>query len=58
MICRKCGSQDIGPTINSGVELINQCLSCGYWFDRAADGPEVEAIKNFSLLQIDRKSVV
>ena len=49
MTCPKCHGQDIGPLTNTSLELVNQCQSCGYWFDRAADGPEIGIILSFYL---------
>jgi predicted Zn-ribbon and HTH transcriptional regulator len=52
MRCPKCKGREISDDIRYFLEgretllkVVNRCYRCGYIFDRAEDGPEVQVIR-------------
>jgi uncharacterized protein (DUF983 family) len=47
--CPKCHSIAISEEVFLPLETVNKCYQCGYWFDAANDGPEVDLILFFQV---------
>jgi hypothetical protein len=46
--CPKCQSDNTNVVgVQLPLEYVNKCFACGYWFDTAADGSEVNLIRFF-----------